>query len=70
MKVFKIYFHVGGATKHSGGIFAEAGESGVVVGIVVNQDGTMTEDAALSLWNSQQPSYQGDTAMSGPFILA
>lgn len=44
-------------------------EGGLVVGIVVNQDGTMSADTALSEWNAANPSYQGDTAMEGPFLL-
>ncbi len=40
----------------------------VVVGIVVSKDGNTTGDAALSEWNSKNPSYQGDSAESAPFL--
>jgi hypothetical protein len=42
----------------------------VVVGLVVNKDGNLTSDAALSAWNAAKPSYQGDSAVSSPFIEA
>ena len=39
-----------------------------VVGLVVDKDGSHSSDEALSAWNSANPSYQGDSAESGPFM--
>ena len=57
MKVFKILVHEG------------EGDYGLCVGVVVNQDGNLSESEALDAWNQDNPSYQGDTAMAGPFLL-
>ncbi len=40
----------------------------VVVGIVVSKDGNTNSDAALSAWNATNPSYQGESAESAPFL--
>lgn len=42
----------------------------IVVGIVVNENDDLTDDEALSAWNDKNPSYQGDTAESAPFLAA
>lgn len=39
-----------------------------VVGIVVSKDGTTGGDQALSAWNNANPSYEGDSAESAPFL--
>ena len=67
MKVFKILFHPG--IKPIPGTASNASEFGMCVGVVISQDGTLTPDQALSDWNAAQPSYQGDTAAEGPFLL-
>lgn len=57
MKVFKILVDEG------------EGDYSLCVGVVVNQDGNLSSDDALSAWNTANPSYQGDTAAEGPFLL-
>jgi hypothetical protein len=39
------------------------------VGIVVDQHGALDPDGALAAWNENNPSYQGDSSASAPFIL-
>lgn len=39
-----------------------------VVGLVVDKDGSHSDDEALEAWNGANPSYQGDSAESGPFM--
>lgn len=39
-----------------------------VVGLVVDESGSHTDDEALEAWNNANPSYQGESAESGPFI--
>jgi len=39
-----------------------------VVGIVVSKDGNTNSDQALANWNSANPSYEGDSAESAPFL--
>ena len=40
----------------------------VVVGIVVDKDGSKSSDDALAAWNAANPSYQGDSAEEGRFL--
>jgi len=40
----------------------------VVVGLVLDTYGSHSANEALSAWNSAHPSYQGDSAESGPFM--
>ena len=40
----------------------------VVVGIVVDKDGSHSNEDALEAWNSKNPSYQGDSAEEAPFL--
>lgn len=43
---------------------------GETLGAVVDKEGKLDSDSALSLWNSQNPSYGGDTATQMRFITA
>ena len=40
----------------------------VVVGLVVDQNGSHSADDCLNAWNAANPSYQGESAESGPFV--
>jgi hypothetical protein len=56
MKVWKILTHQG------------EGDYGLCVGVVLDSNGSHNADEVLSAWNAANPSYQGDTAASGPFL--
>jgi hypothetical protein len=82
MKVFKILFHPGKVKAPAGGnidfpegveyafpcVFEDGGYGGLCVGVVIDQDGSHTNEQVLTAWNNANPSYQGDTAMDGPFL--
>jgi hypothetical protein len=40
----------------------------VVVGIVVNKDGSKSSDEVLAAWNAANPGYQGESAEEGRFL--
>lgn len=44
------------------------GDYGLVVGVVLDQDGSHSADQALATWNNAHPSYQGDTAMTVDYM--